>query len=191
MLPERLDAEPASLRRFCTDHVDAFDLYDLFREDADGVADVFAHVPQEPYATPKDAHDDIERAESSWSDGDEARYAVYAPDGGLAGYAGLVLDWDCRTADLGCILARPHWGEGYGRVAATALADLAFDRLDLELVAIGYESGNERSKRFVESWVEDAGGQYDGRLRNWTRVGDEVLDHHRYTVSHDEWEANG
>ncbi|WP_331714081.1 GNAT family protein [Halobacterium sp. CBA1126] len=86
-------------------------------------------------------------------------------------------------------LDRPFWGEGYASDAADALAELAFETLDLDVVAIGYERGNERSERFVESFVERHGGQYDGVLRNWTRVGDDVLDHHRYTVTREQYEA--
>ncbi len=190
MFPERIDAGPASLERFSADHVDAFDLYDLFREGADGVEETLAYVPWEPYATPKDARDELADAESSWNDGEVARYAVYGPGGDLAGDAGLIFDWDRRSAKLGCILARPHWGEGYACGAATALTELAFDRLDLELVAIGHEDGNDRSARFVERFVDEFGGRYDGRLRNWTPVGDSVLDHHRYTISREEYEES-
>ena len=190
MFPERLDAEPAALERLSADNVDALELYDLFREGADGVAETLAHVPREPYATPKDARDEIEDAASAWDDGEMARYAVRTPDGDLAGDAALILDWDCRSAKLGCILARPFWGEGYARAAATALTELAFDRLDLKLVAIGHEAGNDRSAAFVERFVEEFGGRYDGRLRNWTPVGDDVLDHHRYTVSREEYERS-
>ena len=76
-----------------------------------------------------------------------------------------------------------------------ALTELAFNRLDLELVAIGYEEGNERSQRAVEKFIDVVGGQYDGVLRNWTPIGDEIADHHRYTVTqgqyqqtrHDKW----
>lgn len=147
-------------------------------------------MPQEPYATPKDARDEIADAESEWDDGEVAQYAVYAPDGDLAGHAGLILDWECRTADLGCILARPFWGEGYALAAATALTEVAFDRLDLDLVAIGHEEGNDRSREFIETFVERYGGEYEGRLRNSTRVGDEMLAHHRYTVSREEYEQS-
>ena len=69
-----------------------------------------------------------------------------------------------------------------------ALLRLAFDRLDLELVAIGYEDGNEKSKRAIEKFVETVGGQYDGVLRNRTPLGDEIADHHRYTVTREQYQ---
>lgn len=191
MFPQRIDANPASLERLSTDNVDPLDLYAVFREDADGVESVFAYVPQEPYATPKDTRDQIEDAESSWDDGEGAWYVVYTPDGDLAGFAGFEVDWERRSADLGCILARPFWGEGYARGAAMALTDVAFDRLDLDLVIIGHEDGNERSRAFVETFVDEYGGRYEGRLRNWTPVGDSVLAHHRYTISREEYDESG
>ncbi|MFC4439351.1 MULTISPECIES: GNAT family N-acetyltransferase [Natrialbaceae] len=171
-------------------HVNVFELYDLFAAGHDSVADVFEYVPQEPYASVKDARDQLEEAAASWDDGDAAQYAVYTADGSLAGYTGLFLEWDRRTGRIGFILGKSHWGNGYAGECATALTDLAFDRLDLDLVAIGYEEGNERSERAIERFIDAVGGQYDGVLRNWTPIGTEIADHHRYTVTREQYERS-
>jgi RimJ/RimL family protein N-acetyltransferase len=188
MFPESVETDSLTLTQLCDANVDVFDLYDCFAQEQGGVEDVFEYVPQEPYASVKDAQDRLDKAESAWEDHDAAQYAVTTTDGDLAGYAGLFMEWDRRTGKLGTILARPYWGNGYAGECALALTELAFDRLDLDLVAIGYEEGNERSKRAVEKFVDAVGGQHDGVLRNWTPLGDEVADHHRHTVTRKEYE---
>lgn len=65
---------------------------------------------------------------------------------------------------------------------------LAFDCLNLELVSEGYLDGNENSKRAIEKYIENFGGRYDGILRNWVPMNNEVRDLHRYTVTREQWE---
>ncbi|WP_089784782.1 GNAT family N-acetyltransferase [Natronobacterium haloterrestre] len=186
MFPELLETDSLVLERFCRDRVNVTELYDLFREAREDVADVFEYVPQEPYATVKEVHDQLTDAEAEWDDRESAQYAVYADDE-LAGYTGLFPEWNRHTGRIGFILGKPYWGNGYAGDCATAMTELAFDRLGLETVAIGYEDGNKRSERAIEKFVESAGGQYDGRLRNWTPIGDRIADHHRYTVTREEF----
>ena len=188
MFPETIETDSLYLSQLCEEHVDVFDLYDLFAEGREGVADVFEYVPQEPYMSIKDAHDQLVEAESTWEEADAAQYAVYTADGSLAGYTGLFLEWERRAARLGFTLGKSYWGRSYAGECATALTELAFDRLDLELVAIGYEKGNERSKRAIEKFIDSVGGQYDGVLRNWTPIGEMIADHHRYTVTQEQYQ---
>lgn len=186
MFPDPIETDALTLTRLSAGSVDPFELYDLFAENRADVADVFEYVPQEPYASVKEAHDQLRDADSAWEDGDAAQYAVYTDDT-LAGYTGLFLEWDRKMGRIGVTLGKPYWGRGYAGECVNALADLAFDRLDLELVAIDHADGNERSKRVIERFVERVGGQYDGVLRNWLSVGDDVADHHRYTVTREQY----
>lgn len=188
MFPETIETESLTLQPLSRDHVDVRRFYDRFGADAAHADAVFEHVALDPYATVKDARDQLVDAEDAFEDGESAEYAVYA-GGDLAGFGGLQLEWERRTGRIGVMLDRPFWGNGYAAEFATALAELAFDDLDLELVAIGHEEGNERSKRFIESWVQRHGGQYDGVLRNWTPMDGGVADHHRYTVTREEYRA--
>lgn len=190
MFPEHLETDTLVFKRFCERQVDVFDLYDLFAEDADGVEDVFRYVPQEPFTSVKEARDQLVEAESSWDEAESAQYAVYTDDDTLAGYMGLFLEWDRQLARMGFTLGKQHWGNGYAGECATALTDLAFDRLDLDVVAIDHADGNERSKRAIEKFIDSVGGQYDGVLRNWMSIGDGVADHHRYTVTREQYQKS-
>jgi RimJ/RimL family protein N-acetyltransferase len=110
----------------------------------------------------------------------------------LAGTTNLHFDWGRRTAELGIWLRKPFWGRGYSGERAAALLELAFERLDLELVGASHQDGNEQSRRAIEKYVERFGGQYDGLLRNFVPRGDEVRDLHRYTISQEQYrEATG
>lgn len=186
MFPDTIETDSLTLAQFTDGSVDVFELYDLFAESEDTRA-VFRYVPQEPYSSVKDARDELDEADTAWEEGEAAQYAVYTSDNDLTGYAVLSVDWTRQTGDLGFIFAKSYWGRGYAGECAMALTDLAFDRLDLELVSIGYEEGNDRSKRAVEKFIDTVGGQYDGVLRNWTPIGDEMADHHRYTVMKEQY----
>lgn len=188
MFPETIETDSLVLNQLCEKDVDTFDLYDLFAEGHESAIEVFEYVPQEPYSTVKEARDQLVKAETAWEEADSAQYAIYTADDALAGYTGLFLEWGRRTGRLGFILAKPYWGEGYAGECALALTELAFDRLDLELVAVGYEDGNERSKRAIEKFIDSVGGQYDGILRYRTPIGDKVAHHHRYTVTQEQYQ---
>ena len=77
-------------------------------------------------------------------------------DGRVLGRAGFLL-WDPETwqvpgdeTELGWLLAREHWGQGYATEAAIALRDWAFDERGLSrlISLIGHE--NLRSIRVAE-----------------------------------------
>jgi RimJ/RimL family protein N-acetyltransferase len=84
-------------------------------------------------------------------------------------------------------LRKPFWGRGYSGERAAALMELAFERLDLELVAVTHLVGNEKSRRAIEKYVEAHDGRHEGRLRNRDATGEDPRDLHRYTVSAEEY----
>ncbi len=193
LFPGHLETDRLVLERLCRENVSTFELYDLFS--GSEANEVLEHVPQSPYQSMKEPHHKIEKAESQWNDGSIAQYAVRPRDGEpnageLAGMATLTTQWEKRTALLGLILGRRFWGRGYSGERAEALLSVAFDRLDLELVSVGYNAGNERSRRAIEKYVERFGGQHDCLLRNWVPMEDGVDDLHRYTISREQWQAS-
>jgi RimJ/RimL family protein N-acetyltransferase len=58
---------------------------------------------------------------------------------------------DPGVADLGYRLARPAWGQGYGREAAVRLLEHAFMTVGLDRVIAQTRSDNVRSRRLLEA----------------------------------------
>lgn len=206
MFPEVLESERLRFGRLSRERVDVLELYDLFGRNPDA-EELLEYVDFGPHRTVKETYDFVRRAEQEWEDGEGAKYVVRVvgsgdrdesedrdgsgdPDGTMAGFTGIYPDWERRFATLGIVLDKAHWGRGYSAERAELFVELAFERLDLELVAVKYIDGNAKSKRAVEKYVETFGGQYDGRLRNWIAVDGDVVDCHRYSIRRDQYEAS-
>jgi RimJ/RimL family protein N-acetyltransferase len=173
------------------DVVDALDQYE-FTGKSDTIAEETRHMGWEPHETPKETVDFHERVDDKWESGEGAVYAVVPRDGEdgsgtFAGTAGLHPDWDRRSAGLGIWLRKPFWGRGYSGERAGALLDLAFERLDLDVVHVEHQVGNEQSRRAVEKYVERFGGRREGLLRNGLVTDDGPVDVRRYSIARDEW----
>ncbi|WP_439027217.1 GNAT family N-acetyltransferase [Haloarchaeobius sp. DT45] len=171
--------------------VDVFELYEVMGQP--GFADTAEHISKSKHHTPKDTLDYLSESEEKWTEADRANWAMFPREGEegageFAGVASLIPLWDRRTARLGIWLREPFWGRGYSGERADALVDLAFDHLDLELVAAAHTDENDASKRAIEKYVERWGGQYDGILRNWVVLDDEPRDLHRYTITRDQYD---
>lgn len=211
VFPDRLETERLALVRY-DDAVDARTVYD--HRTANAEAGVYEHVPQSAFRTLKEARDHVADVAERWDAGEGARYAVYprvdgdaeghddpgdderdasgedAEDGAsLAGIADVHCEWDRRTGHPGVVLSREHWGRGYAGECFRALCALAFDRLDLAVVALSHRVGNERSRRAIEKTVERFDGTRDGLLRNWTPTDDGVADERRYTIRRERYRA--
>jgi len=177
-----------------TTSVDPFDLYEVCREGAPNVDEVTRYLTWEPYGTVNDAFEFLDACESDFEGGEAAHYAVRVGEtepesGAFAGMAGLSVDWDRRLGTLGTWLRKRFWGRGYSGERARALMRVAFDRLDLDAVAVTCHAENGNSRRAIRKYVEAAGGREEGRLRNHTRYRDGVADSYRFTVTHEEWAA--
>lgn len=65
-------------------------------------------------------------------------------------------------------LRKQFWRNGFSSERADAMLELAFERLDLDLVTIPVQDSNDRSRKAVEKYISAHGGQYDGVIRNST-----------------------
>lgn len=93
--------------------------------------------------------------------------------GALAGMIGLRLG--PHRAELGYVLARPHWGRGLATEAARAVTDWALARPGCFRVWAVCDVDNRASARVLEK----AGMEREGRLRRWIvapNIGDEPRD---------------
>jgi RimJ/RimL family protein N-acetyltransferase len=199
VFPERIETDRLMLERLCHEHVDLQEFYRIC-SDPDGseeMDEVTRYMPWEPHATIDESKAFIDRCEEQWDDAEGATYCIRPREGEdgageFAGNAGLGIDWDRRTGTLGTWLRKRFWGRGYSGERAAALMELAFERLDLDCVAVTHHADNENSRRAIERYVEAHGGRCEGRLRNWVPYGDEVADEYRYTVTQAEYrEATG
>jgi len=102
----------------------------------------------------------------------------------------LILRWDRDLALPAIWLRKPFWGRGYSGERADALLGVAFDRLDLGMVAIPVHRDNGKSRRAVERYVDRHGGRYEGLLRHHSGRYDEPVDHHRFSIAREEYEAS-
>lgn len=194
MFPQVIESDRLRLERLSRDTVDVFEMYELLG--ANPHADeVFEYLDEDPHQTVKETFEKVRKAEESFEDGEYAQYVIRPKSAEpradeLAGIAGLYPKWDRRFATLGIILDKPFWGNGYSEERAELLLEIAFERLDLELVAVKYIDGNEQSKQAIEKYIDRFGGQYDGLLRNWLAVDGVVFDCHRYSISRDQYEGS-
>jgi RimJ/RimL family protein N-acetyltransferase len=191
MFPETIETDRLRLQRFSRETIDTLDLYE-YTAKTDTIEEETRYVTWNPHATPKETLDFQTQMEEAWEKRENATYAVFPKDGEprageFAGNTGFGIDWDKRKATLGIWLRKPFWGRGYSGERAGALLQLAFDRLDLELVDVGHVPDNEQSKRAIEKYVEKYGGRHDGVLRNWHLDDGEPVDMQLYSISQEEW----
>lgn len=192
MFPERIETERLVLEAFTPENVDALEVYQYTSHRNPHVEEITDHLSWEPHRTPKETLDFLRSQAEARREGEDATYVLRPkqgePEAGeFAGMTGLHPDWERRTATFGMWLRKPFWGRGYSGERAAALVELAFERLDLELVAVSHHAGNEKSRRAIEKYVERFGGRHEGLLRNGATGADGPVDVHRYTVTREEW----
>jgi RimJ/RimL family protein N-acetyltransferase len=193
LFPERIETDRLVLEALSTDNVDVLEFYRHSSRHNSHIEEITEYLSWEPHATPKETLEFVEGREQALDEGEDATYVVRPKEGEphageIAGGAGLHPHWERRTARLGIWLRKPFWGRGYSGERAAALMEVSFTRLDLEVVAVQHQAGNEKSKRAIEKYVERFGGQHDALLRNWATGSDGPVDSHRYTVTREQWE---
>ncbi|WP_458205606.1 GNAT family N-acetyltransferase [Haladaptatus sp. NG-SE-30] len=195
LFPEQIETERLVLERLCHENVDIFEYYRLCSH-REAIDEETEYLSWKPHATPKETFDFITDSEEAWDAGETTGYVLRprkGEDGAgeFAGNTGLKVNWERQTGSLGIWLRKRFWGRGYSGERAAALLELAFERLDLELVAVTHEGGNEKSRRAIEKYVERFGGQHDVLFRNaGTRPDGTTFDSHRYTISREQWKTN-
>jgi RimJ/RimL family protein N-acetyltransferase len=193
LFPEEVETERLSLQRLCHETVDVFEYYRCCSHHEPDIEEVTAYLPWSVHETVKETSDYLDDLDAQWEAGTRAEYVIRPkagePGAGeIAGSGGLLVDWERRTGKPAIWLRKPFWGRGYAGERAHAMIEVAFERLELDLVAIPVEDGNEKSRSAVEGYIDPYGGQYDGVVRNATvRPDGRVVDHHRYTVTSEQY----
>ena len=92
-----------------------------------------------------------------------------------------------NALSIGYELAKPYWGNGYMPEALRAMIQCAFERKNLDVLAIGHFSGNDRSRRVIEK----CGFQYEGTIRRaFQRSDGQVFDDVCYSILKEEYFAH-
>jgi ribosomal-protein-alanine N-acetyltransferase len=192
MFPERIETDRLVLERLSIDHL--FELYEHKKTTAPGIEEITRYVTWSPDRSLNETREFIEQQNKQWNDGKGATYLIRLGEteddaGSFAGIASLSVDWNRRTGTFGTWLRKEFWGRGYSGERAGALLNLAFDRLDLEVVSVGHHPDNEQSERAVQKYVETHGGRREGHLRNNIAFNDgSVHDEIRYSITQEEYQ---
>ncbi|GAB3030864.1 GNAT family N-acetyltransferase [Natronobiforma cellulositropha] len=192
MFPETLETDRLRFERCSRESIDPLEFYDLTSRRNPTIEAETRYLPWEPLETPADAAARLEGFERTWDERERAEWLLRpkaGEDGAgeVAGTATLLFEWNRDLAYPGIWLRKPFWGRGYSGERADALLEIAFERLDLEVVAIPLHRENEKSLRAVERYVERHGGRYEGLLRNHAVRADGPIDHHRFSIAREEY----
>jgi RimJ/RimL family protein N-acetyltransferase len=106
-------------------------------------------------------------------------------DGRVLGSITLMLEQDQPRAEIGYILGREHWGQGYAGEAQRRAIDYAFDDLGLHRLEADTHPDNTGSTRSLER----LGFRREGRLRERWLVGGRYSDSVLWGLLAEEWRA--
>jgi [ribosomal protein S5]-alanine N-acetyltransferase len=137
--------------------------------------------------TPEETRDFLDRCGAEASDDPRATYsfAVTLLDSGeLIGGTGFRIDYpQHRGAELGYVLHRAAWGEGYASEAAAALLGFAFQHVGLHRVVARCHPDNAASARVMEK----IGMRHEGRQRDVMWMKGAWWDFLVYSILEHEW----
>lgn len=193
LFPEKIETERLQLSRLCHENVDVFEYYECCSSHEPAIEEITRYLPWDTHKTVKETKEYIDELEEKWDQGTRAEYVIRPTEGEsganeIAGAGGLIIDWDTQTGYPAIWLRKRYWGRGYSGERASAIIELAFERLDLDLVAVPIEEGNDKSRQSVTNYVDAHGGQYDGIVRNsTTRPDGTIIDRHRYTITQEQY----
>ena len=150
-------------------HADADDLFTVFGDPV-----VVRYLNRPPLATTADARALIDRAAAEFAAGTALRIGLVFPDQDRVIGTGNLLhfDWPSRRAEVGYVLAQPHWGKGLAGEATAALIEYGFGTLGLHRLEAELDPRNDASARVLDR----LGFAREGLLRERCIVGDEVSD---------------
>lgn len=120
-------------------------------------------------------------------DRDEYELAIVRLDTGeLIGGAGLRIDSrEHRRGDIGYVLRRDQWGQGFATEATALLLAFGFEVLGLHRIWATCDPANVASARVLEK----AGMRLEGRIRHHFFVRGAWRDSLLYAILEDEWRA--
>ena len=101
----------------------------------------------------------------------------------VMGAAGLILDAEHRSGELGYWIGTPYWGQGFATEAARAVVEWGFEELDLHRVHASHFPRNPASGNVLRK----LGMRNEGRLREHVLKWGEFLDIEMYGLLREEF----
>ena len=138
-----------------------------------------------PLQTVQDAHLLLKGAEDGYINKSGIRFGIESKETGqLLGTCSLFrFHHTSRRAELGYILGRPFWGNGFMHEALVAVVDYAFNQLDLHRLEADIDPRNNASRQSLRR----LGFLKEGVLRERWIVNGEVSDSELYGLLRREW----
>lgn len=98
------------------------------------------------------------------------------------------IDWNCfrvvsiiedlECMQLGWVIGRNYWGNGYVAEAALKVVDFLFDEVGANCIYAGHDVNNPNSGRVMQK----IGMKYEGVLRQFGRNNQGIVDCARYSI---------
>lgn len=131
--------------------MDAADVSDLFAIYGD--PEVMRYASDLPFSEPATVLTMLESVNRLLAAGASLEWGIEKkPHGHLIGTVGLHSFEPSRTAaEVGCLLVKPAWGQGYMREALHPVMNYARDELGLKRLVADMDAANTRSIRLFES----------------------------------------
>ncbi len=107
-----------------------------------------------------------------------------AADAAILGACDLTLQ-SREELEVGYLLARPHWGQGYATEALRAVLAAGFNELGVVRIVATTAVGNDRSTRVLER----AGLRWEALLRGHARGRGRTWDVNVFCVGREDWQA--
>ena len=181
--PTFLHPEPLQTPRLVVRPVVAEDLADLLV--VNGNDEVTRYLPYATWASMEDAQAWLARMQAAQTSGSTLQWVVEETASKTVIAACLLFQYDAGSAraELGYVLGRPWWGQGFMREALVALLDAAFTTLALRRIEAEVDPRNVASGALLRSLGFGAEGILRGR---WVTKG-RVCDVESFGLLRDDW----
>ncbi|MGJ3240050.1 MAG: GNAT family N-acetyltransferase [Anaerolineae bacterium] len=167
-----LETDRLILREIHPDDVNA--LLRLF-----GNTEVLRFIEMQPIKTIEQANEWLRWMGGVFASEDGLRWGITLKDGTFVGSAGLHR-WnrEVHFAEIGCDIAHPHWGHGYGQEAMRTIVNFGWDYMNLNRIEATVVKGNNRSVHVMQK----IGFKQEGTLRQRLLRGGKYYDIHIFGI---------
>lgn len=176
---------PLNTKRLCVRSVSAADLRDLF--DINGDDNVTAFLPYATWKSADDAANWLARMQALAATGAAVQLVIERKQDGKVIGTVLLFKYDAANAriELGYVLGRKHWRQGFAKEALQAVCAQAFDGMKLRRIEAEVHPDNYASNALMLSLTFVQEGRFRKR---WVTKGN-AHDTNIYGCLADEWLA--